>query len=406
MKYVRETAAIHGIDEKINFRHKVDTAKWSSDRQQWTLHANNDGIEKTYTTRFLICGTGYYDYETPLKAVIPGLESFQGTVVHPQFWPTDLDYSDKRVVVIGSGATAVTLLPALAKTAKHVTQLQRSPSYVLSQPSEDGQASFLRRFLPETVVSRFVRVKYLLLPFIFYHLCLWFPSIGRRLLRAQTARQLPESLPHDPHFNPKYNPWDQRLCLCPDGDFFAALRAGNADVKTGVIRTITENSVELEDETVLEADIIVTATGLKILIAGGAKLYVDDEEVNLNEKFLWKGLMLQDLPNAAFVLGYANASWTLGADATAIHICRILRYMKDNNLAVVVPTMDDKEYTALSPRSPLTLSSTYVKVALDHLPKAADKAPWQPRGNYFTDLWEAKFGNFGHNLRFLRIKQD
>ena len=399
-KYVRETASMYGIDQRIQYHHKVTSMDWSSDEQSWTLTVSANGEEKSIFTKFLFVCTGYYDYAEPLPATIPGIENFKGTVVHPQFWPSDLDHSNKRIIIIGSGATAVTLVPSLAETASHVTMLQRSPSYLLSLPNPGG-GSLLSRVLPRWLSSKLNRLRFLLVPFLFFQFCKAYPNAARTVLRRVTTRQLPPNVPHDPHFEPAYNPWEQRMCVCPDGDFYRSLRRGTADIATGRIQRVTERGITLESGEELAADIIVTATGLKIQLAGGANLRTDGEAVDIGRKFLWKGVMLQDVPNLSFVIGYTNASWTLGADATALLITRLLKFMEKNGWGSTVPRLEDPE--TLNQVPVLNLSSTYVKRAMDQMPKAGDKGQWKARDNYFTDLWNAKFGDIQTGLQFYRV---
>ncbi|KAK4998627.1 hypothetical protein LTR28_013626, partial [Elasticomyces elasticus] len=369
VKYVNESAAMYGIDKKIQFNHKVTTYDWSSRSQQWTLTVDASGSTKTFRTHFMLMCTGYYDYEHALPSVIPGIENFGGKVVHPQFWPDDLDYSNKKVTIIGSGATAVTLLPALAEKASHVTMLQRSPSYVTSTPGQDGLEILIRKTCPESLAYKLIRIKWIIFPILLINFCYYLPTIAKKLLRKATIAQLPASIAHDPHFNPSYEPFQQRMCFCPDGDFYASLRSGKAEVVTGTIDTVTRDSIMLHDGQELHPDIIVTATGLKLQFGGSAKLNVDGVPFNFTEKFVWKNVMLQDLPNAAFVVGYVDASWTLGADATAQLICRLLKQLKKDGKTTAVPRLSDAERRSMKEMPMLRISSSYVKKAKDALPK-------------------------------------
>ena len=400
-KYIADSAAEYGIDRKIQFHHKLVSANWSSDQQSWTLQVDADGEKKYFHARFVILSTGYYDYDEVLPATIPGIESFKGSVLHPQFWPEDYDYTDKKIIVIGSGATAVTLVPVLAEKAAHVTMLQRSPGYILSRPSVDPTASWMTKLVPSWLVFSLVRTKFLLLSFLFVNFCKQFPNTARKIIKKETVKRLPENIPHDPHFEPRYNPWEQRLCLDPDAKFFKALRAGKADVVTGIIKCIHGKSIEMKSGQHVAADLIITATGLKLQIGGGTQISVDGEHVDITRKFLWRGIMIQDLPNIATVIGYANASWTLGADATAQHICRLMKHMKSNNLTSAVPRCENAESMKTVPV--LDLSSTYVEKGKGDLPKAGVTAPWKPRKAYFRDMWEAKFGSLGNGLVFSRV---
>ena len=400
-KYIRESAAIYGIDHKVQFHQKLVSANWSTDQQMWTLLVDAGGEKRILHARFVILSTGYYDYDEPLSTTITGIENFKGTVLHPQFWPEDFDYADKKIIVIGSGSTAVTLIPSLAEKASHVTMLQRSPSYVLARPSVDTFGSIVSKLLPSWIAHRITRYKFLLQSFLFVNFCGRFPTAARKLIKKATVKELPKDVPHNPHFEPRYNPWEQRLCLCPDGDFFQAMRSGKASVVTDKITSVVENGIQLASGQVLDADIIVTATGLKLKTAGGAQLSVDNVPVNVGEKFLWKGVMLQDTPNMATVIGYTNASWTLGADATALLVCRLLKYLKDKEFTSAIPRLGDSKRLHSVPA--LNLSSTYIVKGMDQLPRAADKAPWAPRKTYFADLWEAKFGSITDGLQLRRV---
>jgi cation diffusion facilitator CzcD-associated flavoprotein CzcO len=405
IKYIRESASMYGIDKKIQFRHKVNSANWSSAEQAWSLSVNADGTPKTFQCRFMLMCTGYYDYDQPLPAVIPGIENFAGKVVHPQFWPEDLDYTNKSVVVIGSGATAITLVPALAEKASHVTMLQRSPSYILSQPATDGLEVLIRAIFPTSWTHKLIRIKWLIVPYLFISFCVYFPNLAKRMLRKGAIDQLPPSIAHDPHFKPSYDPFQQRMCFCPDGDFYASLRSGKASVVTGVIEKVTEKSIKLTDGQELHPDIIATATGLKIRLAGGAKLTVDGQPFNINEKFIWKTVMVQDLPNAAFVVGYVDASWTLGADATAQLVCRLLKQMEKEGAGAAIPRLEKGEEGKMKEVPMLRLQSTYVKRAKGALPKAGDGAQWRARSTYFRDLWEAKFGDLKTGMQYISAKE-
>lgn len=400
-RYMDECTKHFGIDKKIQYNHKVLSGNWDSKEQTWVLELEVNGTErKQVRGRFVILGTGYYDYNEPLPTTIPGLQNFKGTIVHPQFWPSDLDYADKKVVVVGSGATAITLLPSLADKAKQVIQLQRSPSYILSLPNNAKQG-WLTSFLPRWMQLRVERVRNLVFPFLFFRFCRAFPNAARNLIRLGTTKQLPKNIPHDPHFEPTYNPWEQRMCLCPDGDFYAALKRGNAEIVTDTIQNIHDHGIDLASGNSIEdVDIIVTATGLKIQLAGGATWSVDGAPVNIPSKFLWRSVMLQDTPNLAFVIGYTNASWTPGADATAQLVARLLRDMKKAGQTSAVPRLDDSA-AEMKSAPVLNLNSTYIKSAMDKLPKTGDKGPWVRRDNYFSDIWTAKHGDLKTGLEFV-----
>lgn len=400
-KYIHESAALYGIDQKVKFHRKLVSANWSSDQQTWALLVDEEGRKTHFYARFVILSTGYYDYDEALSSHIPGIEAFTGTVVHPQFWPEDLDYKDKKIIVVGSGSTAITLIPSLAETASHVIMLQRSPSYILARPAIDPFGHWAQKLFPDWIAYRITRLKFLILGFLFIKFCTFYPLAARNLIKKATLKELPDNIPHDPHFSPRYNPWEQRLCLCPDGDFFRAMRAGNASVVTDTITTVTETGIRLASGQTLDADIIVTATGLKLKVAGGARISVDNVPVTIGEKLLWKGVMLQDVPNVATVIGYTNASWTLGADATALLVTRLLKSMKAKGVTSAVPRREHSEGMKSVPA--LNLSSTYVVRGAKELPRTGDKAPWMPRSTYFSDLWGAKFGNITDGLQFEKV---
>lgn len=399
-EYVCRCASAEGIDRKIRFKHKLLSANWSSVEQNWDLMVDADGVETLFKARFVLFGTGYYNYQEPMKVEIPGLQNFKGTVVHPQFWPPDLDYTNKKIVIIGSGATAVTLLPNLANKAAHVTMLQRSPSYILASPAVDRVSQLLRRVLPLKIAARISRLKFLVVPFCFRYFCRKFPGTARNVLRANSLANLPTNVSVDPHFTPKYNPWEQRLCLSPDGDFYAALRSGKASIVTDTIETVMESGIRTTSGQVLDPDIIITATGLQVQFAGGSTVSVDNEEIDVKTKYLWKGSMLQDVPNAAFIVGYADAAWTLGADTTALLICRLLKKMDYHNQLSVRPymTMDEEKRIKSGPM--LNLNSTYIKNANSVLPKSGDKGPWHAKRNYFIDRWDASWSNLKTGLLY------
>ncbi|KAL9128356.1 MAG: hypothetical protein Q9175_007544 [Cornicularia normoerica] len=397
-KYIRESATLYGIDQKVKFHHKLVSANWSFDQQAWDLLVDEEGRKTHFRARFVILSTGYYDYDEALSSHIPGIKKFTGTVIHPQFWPEDLDYKDQKIVVVGSGSTAVTLIPSLAETASHVSMLQRSPSYILARPAIDSFGWWAQKLLPYWIAHRITRIRFLVLSFLFTKFCAYYPLAARNLIKKLTLKELPGNIPHDPDFSPRYNPWEQRLCLCPDGDFFKAMRLGKASVVTDTITTVTETGIQLASGQTLDADIIVTATGLKLKSAGGAHISVDKNPVTIGEKYLWKGVMLQDVPNMATVIGYTNASWTPGADATALLVTRLLKSMKAKGATSAVPRLEHMK--DMKPVPMLNLSSTYVVRGAKELPRTGNKAPWMPRSTYFSDLWDAKFGNITDGLRF------
>lgn len=400
-QYVRDTATKFGIDKHILYNHRVSSADWSSDKNIWSLAVDHNDSEHTYTARYVIFGTGYYNYKDPLKADIPGLDAFQGQVIHPQFWPEDLQYKDKTIVIIGSGATAITLLPNLADDAARVTMLQRSPTYILSVPNRSSNR-WLSYILSNALYLRLQRMISIYTTRYFFLFCQRFPNFSRWLLKLNVCKQLPSHIPYDPHFKPKYNPWDQRLCVCPDGDLFRSLRQGKADVKTDTIREVTKNGIILNSGEQLDADIIITATGLRLQIVGGAALSVDGKKIDVGGKYLWNGVMLQDMPNAAFVIGYTNASWTLGADATAHLVCRLLKELESRKLVAAVPRLKEKDAATIQDRPLLNIKATYVSLADRILPRAADRGPWRPRDNYLSDLKFAQSGDIETGMEFVQ----
>ncbi|MFD3430295.1 flavin-containing monooxygenase [Nocardia fluminea] len=386
LRYMADTAAEFGIDRHIRFHTKVVSADWSSATAQWTLtleqrDTTGTTIATTLTCNFLYACAGYYNYDRAHAPVFPGVEDFSGQVVHPQFWPDDLDYAGKRVVVIGSGATAVTLVPAMAEQAAHVTMLQRSPTWISAVPGRDKQADKIRGLLPPDLAHRVIRTKNILFNIGFYQYCRRRPESARKLLTALTTRILKDEKVVAEHFTPDYNPWDQRLCAVPDADFFKAMKKGTADVVTDHIDTFVPEGIRLKSGRVLEADIVVTATGLQLLAFGGIAPKVDGETVNLSDQFVWQGAMLTGVPNFAVCIGYTNASWTLRADLSSRLVCRVLNHMDRNDAAAVVPTPDGK----LDERPLLDLASGYVQRSIAEFPRQGDRRPWKVRQNYVLD---------------------
>src|SRR6201996_2469427 len=381
LRYVRDTATEAGIDRHIRFGYRVTGASWSSADARWTVEATHQAspgaatpATVTFTCNFLLVCTGYYRYDHGYQAELPGIENFGGQVVHPQQWPEDLDYAGKRIVVIGSGATAVTLVPALAGTAEHVTMLQRSPTYILAMPTEDGIAIRLRKLLGARRGYAVTRWKNVAVTTLIYKLSRRRPDMIRGWIRQMAVKQLPDGYDVDTHFKPSYNPWDQRLCLVPDGDLFAAIRDGRASVATDRVKTFTERAVVLQSGAELGADIVVTATGLQLLAFGGAELTVDGQPVRLPETMAYKGMMLSGVPNFAFTIGYTNASWTLKADLVSEFACRLLRYMDSRGYDTCVPVNDDP---AVTPQPLLDFQAGYVLRSIDDFPRTGSRAPWR-----------------------------
>ena len=384
LRYVRETATTYGVDERIEYHTTVVAADWSSADARWTVTVEHteSGERSTRTCGFLYVCTGYYRYDEGYTPTWPGFADFTGTVVHPQHWPEDLDVAGKHVVVIGSGATAVTLVPALADQGARVTMLQRSPSYVLAMPEGDPIADLLRKLLPERPAYAAVRWKNVRIATLLYRLCQRYPKRMRSILQKGVAKQLPAGYDVATHFTPAYGPWDQRLCLVPDGDFFAAIRAGRADVVTDHIESFTTSGLRLRSGATLDADLVVTATGLNLLPLGGLTLTLDGEPVRAPEHVAYKGMMLDGVPNLAFALGYTNASWTLKVDLVSAYVARLLSVMRRDGNAVVTPRLPQ---APMSTAPFIEMSSGYFERSRAALPLQGDRAPWRLRQHYVKD---------------------
>jgi monooxygenase len=400
LSYLHETAREYGIDRKIRFGHKVLRADWSSQDAQWTVQVRReeDGSTSSIRCAFLFMCSGYYDYADGYQPDFPGQSRFGGRMVHPQNWPEDLDHAGKKVVVIGSGATAVTLVPALAEKAAHVTMLQRSPTWMVARPSVDPISTRLRRRLPLRLALRLTRWKNVLMGMYVYRLCKRSPQRMRELLLGGIRQALGPKADIATHFTPRYNPWEQRLCLVPDGDFFKAINKGRASVVTDHIESFTEAGVKLQSGATLDADIIVSATGLKLAMLGNTALYVDGQRVEPSRTVNYKGLMYSGVPNMANTFGYTNASWTLKADLTAQYVCRLLNHMRKTG-------MRQCRAPAAGPDTPLLpwvdFSSGYFQRAADQLPKQGATKPWKLNQNYLSDLVAMRFGTVDDGvLRF------
>jgi len=382
--YIADTAREFGIDRQIRFGHRVVRAQWSSQDAHWTLDvdAGDDAPPRRMTCRFLYMGSGYYDYVRGFTPQWDGVDSFEGQIVHPQHWPADLDYTGKRVVVIGSGATAVTLVPSMAGSAAHVTMLQRSPTYIVSRPSEDGFARWTRRALPRKAADHAARWKSVLLGIATYSYARRRPDRMKALILKGVRDQLPENYEIERDFEPSYDPWDQRICLVPDADLFTAMRDGKAAIVTDRIAHFTPGGILLESGTELAADIVVTATGLVMRLMGGVELGVDGVVVNPADCMVYKGMMLSDVPNLALAFGYTNASWTLKCDLTARYACRLLNHMDREHVTTCTPRRD----WAVAREPMLGFTSGYVTRATAILPQQGATAPWQVHQNYLLDL--------------------
>lgn len=391
LSYVTETAREAGIDRHIRFGAKVKSASWSTPDARWTVEVEQGatGETKLFTCSFLYTCTGYYDYSEGYTPVFPGRDRFQGRVVHPQFWTDDIDYENKRVIVIGSGATAVTLVPQLAKKAAHVVMLQRSPTYMFSMPAEDAIANWLRDHLPEHLAYDLTRWKNVLLTMALYQYSRRKPEAMAGKLLHLIQKQLP-GFDVEKHFKPSYKPWDQRMCLVPDNDMFAAIREGKVGVVTDHIKTFTEKGVELESGQLLDADLIVTATGLKLMFMGDIKLVVDGKAIEPPSMMNYKGTMYSDVPNLASTFGYTNASWTLKADLTADYVCRLLAYMDKTGARYCVPRRNDP---TLREEPFVDFTPGYILRAIASMPKQGSKRPWRMYQNYVLDILTLRHGN-------------
>ncbi|SDD49935.1 Predicted flavoprotein CzcO associated with the cation diffusion facilitator CzcD [Geodermatophilus telluris] len=385
LDYLRETITENGLDAHIRFQRKVVGVSWSSADARWTVDVEHTdtGERSTLTAGWVFVAGGYYRYDEGFTPHFEGRERFRGPVVHPQHWPADLEYAGKRVVVIGSGATAVTLVPAMARTAAHVTMLQRTPTYVLPVPREDKIAAALRRWFGDERGYALTRRKNIAQQRLIYRFCQKHPQAARKLIRRINARMLPEGFAVDEHFNPPYDPWDQRLCAVPDGDLFRAIREGTADVVTDRIVTFTENGVLLESGRELEADVVVTATGLNVQAFGGLRPVVDGREVELSETLAYKGMMLSGVPNLAFAIGYTNSSWTLKIGLLCEHFTRLLRHMDEHGYDTCTPEPSDP---GMPTRPFLDFAAGYIQRAVDVLPRQGDRMPWLTSMDYADDV--------------------
>ncbi|OHU93363.1 flavin-containing monooxygenase [Mycobacterium talmoniae] len=382
--YVKEAAAENGIDQHIRYRQKVVAADWSDADNRWTLTVDSEGEQREITCSFLFACSGYYNYDEGYSPQFPGAEDFEGTIVHPQHWPEDLDYAGKKIVVIGSGATAVTLIPSLVNSgAGHVTMLQRSPTYIGSLPLVDPVAERANRLLPAKAAHVVNRWKAIGFSTAQYQLSRRFPNYMRKTLLTMAKRRLPAGYDVEKHFGPSYKPWDQRLCLAPNGDLFRTIRKGGADVVTDTIDTFTKTGIKLSSGEELAADIIITATGLNLQLFGGAEIRRNGVPIELNDTMCYKGLMLTGLPNMAFTIGYTNASWTLKADLVSEFVCRLLNYMDAHGFDTVVP---DHPGDSVEERPLMDFTPGYVLRALDYLPKAGSQFPWRLKQNYLLDV--------------------
>lgn len=437
LRYVRDTASEYDLDKHIRYGHRVTKAEWSSAESLWTVEvgvssphvskgsskgedsrpnvetvstdidlpqSREDAKEpqsetKTFTCKFLYLCTGYYDYAAGYTPDWPGLAEYGGTLVHPQKWPEGLDYSAKKVLVIGSGATAVTLVPAMAETAEHVTMLQRSPTYVVTMPSQDGIANFFRKLLPEKAAYMLSRWKNILRQMLFYEISRKRPEFMKRLIAKGVRAELGDE--HLSSFQPRYDPWDQRICVVPDADLFKSIREGKASIVDGEIETFTDTGVRLTNGGDIDADIVVTATGLVLKIMSGLTLVVDGKMVDLSQVMAYKGMMYSDIPNLAQAFGYTNASWTLKCDLTSEYVCRLIKFMDENGFASCTPRRNDP---SVKPEPVLDFTSGYVLRAMSELPSQGSKRPWRLHQNYFKDLSMLRYGSLNDEALEFRPK--
>ncbi|MBU1378379.1 MAG: NAD(P)/FAD-dependent oxidoreductase [Alphaproteobacteria bacterium] len=398
LNYVRTTASENGIDRHIRYGHMVKRVSWSTEAAAWTVEAEVAGKLVQYTCNFLFLCGGYYSYEGGYTPDYPGVDSFKGALVHPQKWPKDLDYAGKKVVVIGSGATAVTLVPEMAKTAAHVTMLQRSPTYVVSRPAEDKMANSLRKWLPGKLAYDIVRWRNVLFGMYFFKMAREKPAAVKANILKMVREQLGPDYDVDKHFTPTYNPWDQRLCLVPDADMFLQIKAGRASVVTDHIETFTPTGIRLKSGAEIEADVVVSATGLVLQVWNGVEVNVDGRRIDASQTFGYKGIMYAGVPNMASAFGYTNASWTLKCDLTCEFVCRVLNHMKKTGQRQVTPVNTEADIAA----TPwLDFSSGYVSRAMEKWPKQGSKAPWRLDQNYAKDLMNLRYAKLEDGvLRF------
>ena len=382
LSYLQEVVDDDDLARRIHFRHKVIRADFSNRTAQWTVTLESEGKQWDVTCDWLFGATGYYDYAAGYTPDFEGQEDFEGTIVHPQLWPEDLDYAGKDVVVIGSGATAVTLIPAMADRAGHITMLQRSPSYVMPLPRKDPIANGLRKVLPAKAAYAVTRRLNIGRGRFIYNLCQRQPKLARRIIRTLNVKSLPAGYEVDTHFNPKYNPWDQRLCAVPDADLFRTISKGKASVVTDKIVRFTKTGILLESGRELKADVIVTATGLKLQLFGGIEVSVDGEVKDAHESLVYKSFMLSGIPNLAFAFGYTNSSWTLKVDLVCEHLCKILAYMDQHGYTTVTPVCDDP---SLEKRPMLDFSAGYISRAIDQFPQQGTSGPWTIEMDYWAD---------------------
>ena len=401
LNYVRETAAEYGVDNYIRYGYTLIKASWESGLARWELTISRVAEEPLIVNcHFLYSCTGYYRYDSGYMPDFDGVENFCGTLIHPQHWPEDLNYSDKRVIVVGSGATAVTIVPAMAKKAAHVTMLQRSPSYVVSMPTLDAFSNRIHTWLPKKLAHRLTRLKNIFQQMLIYYVCKKYPDYAKQTLRKLVIGQLGHDFDVDTHFNPKYDPWDQRLCLVPNGDLFRSLANGSVSILTDRILKFNKRGIDLESGASIEADLIVTATGLDLLPLGGITFIVDGRTIDISDAVTYKGMMLSGIPNFLMAVGYTNASWTLKCDLTSQHLCKLLKFMDRNSYGYCVSNCSGDMPTA----PVIDFSSGYVERSIDRFARQGARRPWRLYQNYFFDLFAIRFGSFRNRaMKFYKL---
>lgn len=401
LKYVNEAASEYNIREKIHYNTKVLSVNFSTKNNIWTVSTTNSktNLEEVFTCNYLFICTGYYNYNNGYTPDYKGVEKFKGQIIHPQLWPENLNYDNKKVVVIGSGATAVTIVPKMADKTAKITMLQRSPTYVGAFPNKDKIAKFLKKILPKKVAHKVIRFKNIIVQIIFFNLCKLWPNTMKKLIVKGAQKQL-GTISAKPHFEPNYKPWDQRFCVAPDGDLFEALKTKKAEIVTDHIETFTEKGIKTKSGKELEADIIISATGLKLLAFGGAQISIDNEPFDISKSLTYRGLMLSDLPNCIFFAGYTNASWTLKSDLTSEYASRLLKYLDKKNYHYFVPKFKDEEEIERVPL--LNLNSGYIHRAADEFPNQGNKLPWKLYQNYFFDFTTLRIKSVKDNTLIFR----
>jgi cation diffusion facilitator CzcD-associated flavoprotein CzcO len=398
-EYLDETARNHHIAEHIRFNTYVRSVDWDSTTDTWTVRTEQDGADKTYRCRFVVFGTGYYNYDEPYHPTFPGIETFGGDVLHPQHWPESYDYTGKRIVVIGSGATAVSAIPALAAKAAHVTMLQRTPSYMMSATKVEPTANAIRKVLPLPLAHWIVRWRNATVAALMWLVARKAPEFSKRVLRRIAERNLPPGYDIDTHFKPSYNPWDQRLCFIVGADLYKAISDGSVEMVTDHVDHIDASGIALKSGPHIDADVIVTATGLQVQALGGITVSLDGEKINPHDRFLYRRHMLEDVPNAAWCVGYVNFSWTLGADMTAQSVAKLLEYMNSHGYTHAYPHLSDADM----PEQPaLNLQSGYILRSLDILPKAGDRRPWLMGHNFLRDVLDNRLRPIEDSMVFGR----